>query len=46
MSVLDEWNEQLTLAEAGMDQLRLSPLDAAAEEPPFTLDHRAEFLSQ
>jgi hypothetical protein len=42
--MLDEWNEQIGGAAPGVHHLRVTAEDA--EPPLFTLEHRAEFLSQ
>jgi hypothetical protein len=44
MSLLDDWNNEINSAGAGLQLMRLS--DDSGEPPLFTLDHRAEFLSQ
>lgn len=44
MSMLDEWNNQISGVTSDMQKLDLQP--HTIEEPIFSLDHRAEFLSQ
>jgi hypothetical protein len=44
MSLLDDWNNEINSAGAGLQLMRLA--DDSVEPPLFSLDHRAEFLSQ
>ena len=42
--MLDEWNDQISSTASGLQLLRIN--EEAGEPPLFSLDHRAEFLSQ
>lgn len=44
MSLLDDWNNEINSAGSGLQLMRIA--DDNGEPPLFSLDHRAEFLSQ